>query len=324
MKPAPFAFLPTVASRKPCGPRRGAGREGAGRRPVPGPAAVHAAGRSLDARRHQRACPTSATSRGPRTASGSAPGPARRGARLGRGRAGPAAAGLALSHVAHPTIRNRGTTVGSIVHADAAAEMPVVLRLLEGRSTSRRCAVAVRSRQRELFAGPLSRPSAHDEIAVEAFFPGLAPGAGVAFQEIARRHGDYALVGVAAHVETDGEAVTAARVGSCRSATPRRRRRDRRGPRDPRATRRHRDWPWPSSTPPRTSMPPPPTAPPGEGAGAARAGGRATTPDRAGRRSTMTTEQLHDVRLTVNGVRPRRAGAGPPPAVRRAAPRPAA
>ncbi|HYJ26114.1 MAG TPA: FAD binding domain-containing protein [Nocardioides sp.] len=121
--------------------------------------------------------------------------------------------GMALSHVAHPTIRNRGTTVGSIVHADAAAEMPMVLRLLEGSVD----VASVRGRRTvpaaELFAGPLESTLAHDEIAVEAFFPGLAPGAGVAFQEIARRHGDYALVGVAAHVETDGEAITRARVG---------------------------------------------------------------------------------------------------------------
>jgi 2-furoyl-CoA dehydrogenase FAD binding subunit len=121
--------------------------------------------------------------------------------------------GLALSHVAHPTIRNRGTTVGSIVHADAAAEMPMVLRLLEGSVD----VASVRGRRTvpaaELFAGLLESTLAHDEIAVEAFFPRLAPGAGVAFQEIARRHGDYALVGVAAHVETDGEAVTRARVG---------------------------------------------------------------------------------------------------------------
>ena len=41
----------------------------------------------------------------------------------------------ALTHVAHPTIRNRGTTVGSLVHADPAAEMPAVLALLGGRST---------------------------------------------------------------------------------------------------------------------------------------------------------------------------------------------
>ena len=121
--------------------------------------------------------------------------------------------GMALSHVAHPTIRNRGTTVGSIVHADAAAEMPMVLRLLEGSVD----VASVRGRRTvaaaELFAGPLETTLAHDEIAVEAYFPGLAPGAGVAFQEIARRHGDYALVGVAAHVETEGDNVTRARVG---------------------------------------------------------------------------------------------------------------
>jgi 2-furoyl-CoA dehydrogenase FAD binding subunit len=121
--------------------------------------------------------------------------------------------GMALRHVAHPTIRNRGTTVGSIVHADAAAEMPMVLRLLEGSVD----VASVRGRRTipaaELFIGPLESTLAHDEIAVEAFFPGLAPGAGVAFQEIARRHGDYALAGVAAHVETDGDTVTRARVG---------------------------------------------------------------------------------------------------------------
>ncbi|WP_210440310.1 FAD binding domain-containing protein [Nocardioides xinjiangensis] len=120
---------------------------------------------------------------------------------------------MALSHVAHPTIRNRGTTVGSLVHADAAAEMPMVLRLLEGSVD----VASVRGRRTvpaaELFAGPLETTLAHDEIAVEAFFPALGPGAGVAFQEIARRHGDYALVGAAAHVETDGDAVTRARVG---------------------------------------------------------------------------------------------------------------
>lgn len=120
---------------------------------------------------------------------------------------------MALSHVAHPTIRNRGTTVGSIVHADAAAEMPMVLRLLEGSVD----VASVRGRRTipaaELFAGPLESTLAHDEVAVEAFFPALAPAAGVAFQEIARRHGDYALVGVAALVETDGGEVTRARVG---------------------------------------------------------------------------------------------------------------
>ena len=120
---------------------------------------------------------------------------------------------LALAQVAHPTIRNRGTTVGSIVHADAAAEMPMVLRLLDGSVD----VASVRGRRTvaaaDLFAGPLESTLAHDEIAVEAFFPALAAGAGVAFEEIARRHGDYALVGVAAHVELDGDEVRAARLG---------------------------------------------------------------------------------------------------------------
>ncbi|GAA1936964.1 FAD binding domain-containing protein [Nocardioides hwasunensis] len=120
---------------------------------------------------------------------------------------------MALSHVAHPTIRNRGTTVGSIVHADAAAEMPMVLRLLEGSVD----VASVRGRRTipaaELFAGPLESTLAHDELAVGAFFPALAAGAGVGFQEIARRHGDYALVGVAAHVQLDGDAVASARIG---------------------------------------------------------------------------------------------------------------
>ncbi len=110
---------------------------------------------------------------------------------------------MALHHVAHATIRNRGTTVGSIVHADAAAEMPVVLALLGGSlevegPAGRRTIPAA-----ELFLGPLQSSVAHDEIAVSAYFPALAPGAGVAFDEIARRHGDYALVGAAALVEGD-------------------------------------------------------------------------------------------------------------------------
>lgn len=110
---------------------------------------------------------------------------------------------LALAHVAHPTIRNRGTTVGSIVHADAAAEMPVVLALLggsvdvEGPGGRRTIAAS------ELFLGPLESSVRHDEVAVSAFFPALPPGAGVAFEEIARRHGDYALVGAAALAEGD-------------------------------------------------------------------------------------------------------------------------
>jgi len=112
---------------------------------------------------------------------------------------------LALAHVAHATIRNRGTTVGSIVHADAAAEMPVVLSLLGGSVEVEGPAGRRTIPADELYLGPLESSVGHDEIAVSAYFPALAPGAGVAFEEIARRHGDYALVGAAALVE--GESV---------------------------------------------------------------------------------------------------------------------
>ena len=120
---------------------------------------------------------------------------------------------LALEHVAHATIRNRGTTVGSIVHADAAAEMPMVMALLGGSldvaSTSGTRTIPAA----ELFAGPLESTLHHDEIALGASFPALAAGEGVGFEEIARRHGDYALVGVGAVVGVDGDAVVSARVG---------------------------------------------------------------------------------------------------------------
>jgi carbon-monoxide dehydrogenase medium subunit len=110
---------------------------------------------------------------------------------------------LALAHVAHATVRNRGTTVGSLVHADAAAEMPVVLKLLGGSlevaSSSGRRTIAAD----DLFAGPLESTVAADEIALEAFFPALSAGAGVAFEEVSRRHGDYALCGAAALAEDD-------------------------------------------------------------------------------------------------------------------------
>ncbi|AIY16627.1 xanthine dehydrogenase family protein subunit M [Pimelobacter simplex] len=119
----------------------------------------------------------------------------------------------ALANVAHATIRNRGTTVGSLVHADAAAEMPMVLQLLGGSLD----VVGPQGRRtipvEELYVGPLESSLHHDEIAVEAFFPALAAGTGVAFEEIARRHGDYAMCGVAAVVTVDGERVVAAKAG---------------------------------------------------------------------------------------------------------------
>ncbi len=119
----------------------------------------------------------------------------------------------ALRMVAHPTIRNRGTTVGSIVHADASAEMPVVLSLLGGRVTAASTSGTRTIEAADLYLGPMESALRHDEIAVEAFFPALVPGAGVACDETARRHGDYALCGVAAVVTLTGDRVASVRAG---------------------------------------------------------------------------------------------------------------
>jgi carbon-monoxide dehydrogenase medium subunit len=117
-----------------------------------------------------------------------------------------------LQLVAHPTIRNRGTTVGSLAHADPSGEMTAVLALTDGTVT-----IASADGRREVaatqfFRGPLESDVHGGELAVEAFFPHLAPRTGTAFIEVARRHGDYAVCGVAATVTLDaGYAVVSAR-----------------------------------------------------------------------------------------------------------------
>jgi carbon-monoxide dehydrogenase medium subunit len=130
------------------------------------------------------------------------------------------AQGLRL--VAHATIRNRGTTVGSIVHADPSGEMTAVLSLLGG---SVLVATATATRvlpASEFFLGPLESAVAPGELALEARMPVLAPRSGTAFVEVARRHGDYAVCGVAALIRLgdDGEIVEARTAYLSVAATP--------------------------------------------------------------------------------------------------------
>jgi carbon-monoxide dehydrogenase medium subunit len=119
----------------------------------------------------------------------------------------------ALRLVAHPTIRNRGTTVGSLAHADPSGEMTAVLAVLGGRVS---LASATGSREvaaADFFVGPLESAVGAGELAVEAFFPAAEPGSGTAFVEVARRHGDYAVCGVAAVVDPGATGTGGARVG---------------------------------------------------------------------------------------------------------------
>lgn len=102
----------------------------------------------------------------------------------------------ALKMVAHPTIRNRGTSVGSLAHADPSGEMTAVLALTGGSVTAASTRGERTIAASDFFHGPLESDLEPDELAISAFFPALPAGAGSAFVEVARRHGDYALCGV--------------------------------------------------------------------------------------------------------------------------------
>jgi carbon-monoxide dehydrogenase medium subunit len=106
----------------------------------------------------------------------------------------------AMPHIGHSAIRNRGTVAGSVVHADPAAELPALLLVLDGVVVARsprgeRLIPAV-----ELFQGPLTTSLRADEIVTETRWT-LPPSTdGWGFHEVARRHGDFALVGAVAVV----------------------------------------------------------------------------------------------------------------------------
>jgi len=106
----------------------------------------------------------------------------------------------ALQNVAHPAIRNRGTTVGSIAHADAAGEMPAILAITRGVVETAGPAGSNLVESVDFFQGPLETSLAADEMVVAVTFRQWPPGTGTAFSESARRRGDYALAGVAAAV----------------------------------------------------------------------------------------------------------------------------
>jgi carbon-monoxide dehydrogenase medium subunit len=111
----------------------------------------------------------------------------------------------ATANVAHPAIRNRGTTVGSLVHADPAAELPAVLAVLGGTvtlatATGRRTVDAA-----DFFVGPLESAVRPGELALEATFPLPPPRTGSAWLEVSRRRGDYAVAGVGVLVTLDGD-----------------------------------------------------------------------------------------------------------------------
>ena len=107
---------------------------------------------------------------------------------------------VALPFVGHFQTRNRGTVCGSVAHADPSSEIPLSLAVLEGEvvlcSQRGTRVLAAGAFQKDL----LTTAREPDELIVSVRFPVMS-GRGVAFQEVARRHGDFAIIAVAALVE---------------------------------------------------------------------------------------------------------------------------
>jgi carbon-monoxide dehydrogenase medium subunit len=119
----------------------------------------------------------------------------------------------AMPFIAHPQIRNRGTIGGSLAHADPAAELPAVMVALDARFQVRGARGSRWIAAGEFFTGLFvtALDPSGGELLVEIVIPHPAARSGWAFAEVARRHGDYALAGVAAVVALDD-------AGRCREA----------------------------------------------------------------------------------------------------------
>lgn len=119
-----------------------------------------------------------------------------------------------MPFIAHPQIRNRGTFGGSLAHADPAAELPSVVLALGGRFHLRSRSDERWVAAEDFFQGLFETARRPDEILLEVAIPEQRPGGGWAFEEMSRRVGDFAMVGVGVVLElaADG-AIAKARIG---------------------------------------------------------------------------------------------------------------
>jgi CO/xanthine dehydrogenase FAD-binding subunit len=110
---------------------------------------------------------------------------------------------LALPWVGHFQTRNAGTLGGSIAHADPSAEIPLCAVVSDATIVLRSRRRERRVRAREFFVGALTTARQPDELVVAIEWPRASPDAGHAFEEIAQRHGDFAIAAAACAVELD-------------------------------------------------------------------------------------------------------------------------
>ena len=108
-----------------------------------------------------------------------------------------------MPFIAHPQIRNRGTIGGSIAHADPAAELPAVMAALNARFKLQNRRGERWVNATDFFTGMFATAMEADELLTEIEIPPMPDRCGWAFTEVARRHGDFALVGISAIIEFD-------------------------------------------------------------------------------------------------------------------------
>ena len=119
----------------------------------------------------------------------------------------------AMPHVAHQAIRNRGTFGGSVTFADPAAELPAVtctlgaIMVLQGRDGQRKVVAD------DFFQGLFETDLKENEILVGVEIPKIKDGERTAFMELARRHGDYAIVGISVQGRVDDDSFADMRLG---------------------------------------------------------------------------------------------------------------
>jgi aerobic carbon-monoxide dehydrogenase medium subunit len=118
----------------------------------------------------------------------------------------------ALPLIGHEAIRSRGTIGGSLAHADPAAELPAVARALDAEFVVRGPSGERVIPAEAWFEGYLTTARRPDELLTEVRFPAAGPGTGTSFREVARRHGDFAIVGLATSLTLSGGAISEARL----------------------------------------------------------------------------------------------------------------
>jgi len=111
----------------------------------------------------------------------------------------------ALPHIGHPAIRNRGTLGGSVAFADPAAELPACLLALGGEVVATGPKAKRTIKVADFFKGLFETALAPDEVLTAIRVPAAGKDSRVGFAELARRHGDYAMVGLAASAQADGK-----------------------------------------------------------------------------------------------------------------------